>query len=953
MSGATSDVFEEQLVDESSQYMLDDLQLAAELGKTLLERNKELEASLKHHQNMIEDHAQEIEYLTKQNAALREVNDSRMKIYEQLEVSIQDLERDKYKLALEYQAEKKHVKQLCCNIESLETKVEELTRSLEDARRQAEAERRSKLTERLVGAQQQPSLPALTFTLLSHASRDAKSADSGEVPQDVAGSAGSRQATDSCQKFNAASPSAAKPAASQSEPEPAVAQPADTVDGCESTRTDEFHLCEESEEMLRVMQELQQTQRCLLSEQGKVGELEEQLSAIAQENQLLQTKLVQANTTQEMKSVHDELSVLAEFRQGQVCTRCMRGFDDQPDSDSIITGTEDDDQSLLDLIHSTDTPKLYCSSVTLEIAPTKPDSLDLALSDCAGPPNPYRELVEKYEALLEVHRQPVVRKASTVLGAATAGSGNNTPVDICQPQQLGESQGATEQQEQEQEHHRHHQPRYMIEFNPPTVAQVGGGDGDGAGRAAGAVDAPEKAGKRAAVVGGSEYSEAETASSGYSDEVSNKATQTDESPKSFLCTIADGKDWRFSIYEDPSAIDSRFRFSPSHRELFREIFSVLKKAAENRDEGDQLPLLDDTKPSVALGGGVGKPAATSVPPVTPANEEPPAGGFPGGDHDHDDDGGAEDDDTVSFISSSAVSEQSLAMSECITKSERRRIARQAKCAAAAAASAAGRGFVGEEENQPPSSEHQQHQQQQQQQQQHQQRQVLPDGRVLMPHKSPQPLEYLSVAVSKRKSRRRSQREGGGGTPQSAAGSTPPRPPSSSGRKHHRPSFRPWHPDMALVPANPPTAEWNGNSITVYNRGRGTGSSGGPSTAGTPPSSAGQKAGRTRSRTSKSRDKQQRHPVADLAATTSPLAVAHNRYAELDGDTAAAAAAESMDDDPVVEFKPSVASQHLHKLQKLDLSYAEVLRRAANCQPYNTRRQHGRQQQQQHHHHQHQ
>ena len=38
-----------------------DLQLAAELGKTLLERNKELEVSLKQHQNVIDDQTQEIE----------------------------------------------------------------------------------------------------------------------------------------------------------------------------------------------------------------------------------------------------------------------------------------------------------------------------------------------------------------------------------------------------------------------------------------------------------------------------------------------------------------------------------------------------------------------------------------------------------------------------------------------------------------------------------------------------------------------------------------------------------------------------------------------------------------------------------------------------------------------------------------------------------------------------
>lgn len=38
-----------------------DLQLAAELGKTLLERNKELETALRQHQNVIEDQTQEIE----------------------------------------------------------------------------------------------------------------------------------------------------------------------------------------------------------------------------------------------------------------------------------------------------------------------------------------------------------------------------------------------------------------------------------------------------------------------------------------------------------------------------------------------------------------------------------------------------------------------------------------------------------------------------------------------------------------------------------------------------------------------------------------------------------------------------------------------------------------------------------------------------------------------------
>ena len=45
-------------------FFLPDLQLAAELGKTLLERNKELEGNLRDHQSVIEDQSQEIEVWT-------------------------------------------------------------------------------------------------------------------------------------------------------------------------------------------------------------------------------------------------------------------------------------------------------------------------------------------------------------------------------------------------------------------------------------------------------------------------------------------------------------------------------------------------------------------------------------------------------------------------------------------------------------------------------------------------------------------------------------------------------------------------------------------------------------------------------------------------------------------------------------------------------------------------
>lgn len=114
-----------------------------------------------------------------------------------------------------------------------------------------------------------------------------------------------------------------------------------------------------------------------------------------------------------------------------------------------------------------------------------------------------------------------------------------------------------------------------------------------------------------------DFSEAETSSSGFSDETSNKGTQTDAHfpPGSFLCTISDGEDCRFSIYDDASPVESRFRKTPEYRQLFREIFAVLKRAAEAKDEGEKLPLLDDFTPICE--------EAPKVPPVTPAKEDIP------------------------------------------------------------------------------------------------------------------------------------------------------------------------------------------------------------------------------------------------------------------------------------------------------------------------------------------
>ncbi|XP_058829158.1 uncharacterized protein LOC131688709 isoform X2 [Topomyia yanbarensis] len=854
-----------------------DLQLAAELGKTLLERNKELESSLKHHQNIIEDQAQEIEYLTKQNGALREVNDSRMKIYEQLEVSIQDLERDKYKLALENQAEKKHAKTLCRNIETLEAKVEDVNKTLDEVRRQLEAERKNNERLRSDGG----------------AGGGGGGCGSGRGVKDAIqlrpvnfdiddGASGSGPDEDEITEIDTTKPENFSFAFRDQ------SHSTDVTDSSHNSFTNlqlpnhhnslqqqqqqhhmnDLNLTEENEELIRIMQELEKTRKCFVAEQNRVAELEEQLAAIAQENQILQSKIVQINTTEEMKSVHEELSILEEVRQGQMCTRCLRGFEDRADDESIITGTEDDDRSLMDLIQNTDAPQVFRSSVTIKTSSPKPDTLDLSN---ASSNNPYRELVEKYEALLEVQRNSLMRKVS----------GSGGPQALSQQHAVAAQDGPSCLQP----------AGSGVATQPSLHEELGSGDFSSLNTKFTDEDGSKKddqssngTRRKIGLRTPTDFSEAETTSSGFSDEISNKATQTDERPSNFLCTIDNGEDCKFSIYEGQTVIDSRFRFSPSHRELFREIFGILKKAADNRDEGEQLPLLDDQIPAPSK-----TDTAPKVPPVTPANEEPPS---------------EFGDDTQSIISS-AVSEQSFAMSECITRSERKKIEKQAKYAE--------KHGGGEQENKPPIGVA-----------------ALPDGRILTPYKR-QPLEYLTVCVgvNKKKSRRRRNRvPTGADSPVDRSDSpitlpSPPRVFTSSGKKG-RTSYRPWNPNAAVTtssPANSPSAtpaaaaEWNGNSMTVYNRGLNS-----PT-----PSCSSQ---RTPTQASQSSAVSWKSSTAVVTPTSTASRNGGNRYAELTDESG-----------ELVQFKPSSASHDLHKLKKLDLSYAEVLRRADHCKQQSQRRSH--------------
>ncbi|KAL9881854.1 cerebellar degeneration-related protein 2-like isoform 2-T4 [Glossina fuscipes fuscipes] len=804
--------------DDLSKYMLDDLQLAAELGKTLLERNKELETLLKEYKHTIEEQEQEIVYLKKHTTALREVNDSRLKVYEQLEVGIQELERANHRLLVENTSDKKHIKTLSNNTETLEGRCEELTKQLEEVRQALTAERRK--NERFLAEHIKADGSDVTVVKLKHTSQ--KKSNEGTVDTTLPVNYDPSATAPENFSFTFQSSVAGRNANSTS-----IISGDGGGDHENSYNLNMACSSDGSDEIIKLVNDLESTKRAFMTEQQRCSELEEQLVAIIQENQTLQGRIAQSSTTEEMRSMHDELSVLDEVRQGQMCSRCLRSMDDRitfNDEQSSMAPTEeceeDEERSLLGLESNRDdnasehSQAEYRHSMTIKVIPQIPDSLDL---HAPGSPNPYRDLVEKYEALLEVQRSSLAHKANNGMSLAE------------EFQSSGEFNQAQKRMFQE----------------------AGGGpstNGDAASSCNGSLSNAASSNAKTHKNRGrtpTEFSEAETSSSGFSDETSNKYTQTDDRPGYFLCSIGDGEDCKFSIYDDVSPIDSRFRNRPEYRELFKEIFAVLKKAAENKEEGEKLPLLDDTHPtsSVAV-------AASKVPPVTPANEELPV------------DFG---DDSQSVISS-AISEQSFAMSECITKLERKTAKKHIN--------------EKNQENKPPiaasisqlaSSNV---------------KQIVENGRVLTPLKR-EPLDYLSVGVGVKKKNRRKNRNFSNDRSESPlALPTPPRIYVGSGKK--RREMRPFV-DTSTASGSPSQQsqnnstginsrggrngtkyEWNGNSMIIYNR-------------------------------------------------------------SIRGRN-------SVDASAGIEYRPSTVSQDLHKLKKLDLSYAEVLRRADACNQHHQQQQ---------------
>lgn len=347
-----------------------------------------------------------------------------------------------------------------------------------------------------------------------------------------------------------------------------------------------------------------------------------------------------------------------------------------------------------------------------------------------------------------------------------------------------------------------------------------------------------------------DFSEAETSSSGFSDETSNKATQTErERPGSFLCTIADGEDYRFSIYDDVSPMDSRFRNRPEYRELFKEIFTILKKAAENKDDGEQLPLLDDT-------------TAGKVPPVTPATEEPP-GNFT--------------DDTQSVLSS-VMSEQSIPVSD-ITAPETPTLMEKETPAPEPVKKPVVENKKNNKENKPVEQAPSKHTEKPKEKETKKEKEEEKDKesdkdkeRVLTPLVR-QPLEYIAATrkKSRHRNRKHSQERQGADSP------VFPSPPKITYQKSSNKKRRDYRPIEASPLVRAAESEWNGSTLQFYNRNLNS-------------------------------------PTPSASGRTGKI------YQGWNPET------DSWD------IKQSTASQEIHKLRKLELSYAEVLRNADKTKP---------------------
>lgn len=218
------------------------------------------------------------------------MNDSRLRIYEQLEVSIQDLERDKHRLAVEYAADKKKFKSASQNVECLETKCDDMSRQINELQTMLDMER--KKNKRLLEERTQQTTAKISPNKFETAMSLNLSIDRMMLEQDQDHEENSIATPTNNEDVNAIF-------VSKSNQKTEMKSNGAAFD----TSTDEAQL-----------REYEEIRTNYLAMCDKITELEEQLRLLQEENQTLQLKIATVNETEEMKSVQDELSILEEVR---------------------------------------------------------------------------------------------------------------------------------------------------------------------------------------------------------------------------------------------------------------------------------------------------------------------------------------------------------------------------------------------------------------------------------------------------------------------------------------------------------------------------------------------------------------------------------------------------------------------------------------------------------------
>ncbi|XP_076439990.1 cerebellar degeneration-related protein 2-like isoform X2 [Babylonia areolata] len=134
--------------DSSEVYCENDLELAAELGKALLERNRELEAQLHHQQHLYHEQTLKLQHVSKQLDSLRAMSESRNRVYEEMDRVSQELERQNSQLCKQAKTDRQKIERLTGTVEGLEQRVEELHKEVEEAKEADSKTRQGKKTEK-------------------------------------------------------------------------------------------------------------------------------------------------------------------------------------------------------------------------------------------------------------------------------------------------------------------------------------------------------------------------------------------------------------------------------------------------------------------------------------------------------------------------------------------------------------------------------------------------------------------------------------------------------------------------------------------------------------------------------------------------------------------------------------------------------------------------------------